>query len=336
MAKTRVLITGAHGFVGRHLADALPASDYVVYGTTYPLPPQESEKELFFLDLRSERDVHEAVKSVEPEWVFHLAAVSNVRQSWEKRRETMETNVMGTFFLLEAIRKFAAGARLLFVSSSDVYGGAGARAEKASLGRETAGTGGGAEGAVGAGAAFSETDPVHLVDPYGVSKFSGEILCGFYGGAYGLDIVTVRPFPHTGPGQAPDFVCSDWARQVIRIERGAQEPVLEVGNVEVERDFTDVRDVVRAYILLMRKGGRGEVYNVCSGVAVPLRRILDAFLSLSARTISVRQDPEKMRRADICRLAGDNRKLRQATGWRPKIPLEQTLRDLLDYWRGHP
>jgi GDP-4-dehydro-6-deoxy-D-mannose reductase len=329
MAKTKVLITGATGFVGRHLTEALSASDYMVYGTTYPLPPREWEKSLFFLDLRSERDVHDTVKSVGPEWIFHLAAVSNVRQSWDKRRETMETNVMGTFYLLEAIKKFAPGARLLFVSSSDVYGVAGAGGAGAGRGGETA--------AAPAGAApLTEADPFHLIDPYGLSKFGGEIFCGFYGRADGLDVVIARPFPHTGPGQAPDFVCSDWARQVIRIERGAQEPELAVGNVDVERDFTDVRDVVRAYILLMKKGGKGEVYNVCRGEAVSLRRILETYLSLSARDISVRQDPQKMRRVDICRLVGDNRKVREATGWEPRIPLDQTLRDLLEYWRAHP
>jgi GDP-4-dehydro-6-deoxy-D-mannose reductase len=317
MPKTRVLITGATGFVGRHLADSLPASDYKVFGTSYPLPPREWEKNYFFLDLRSEREIHDAVKSVQPQWIFHLAAVSNVRQSWEKRRETMETNVMGTFYLLEAIKKFAAGARLLFVSSSDVYGVS-------------------APGEGPRGTALTEADPFHLIDPYGLSKFGGEIFCGFYGRADGLDIVIARPFPHTGPGQGPDFVCSDWARQVIRIERGAQEPILTVGNVDVERDFTDVRDVVRAYILLMRKGERGEVYNVCRGEAVSLRRILDIYISQSTKAITVRQDPEKLRRVDICHLMGDNRKIRQATGWEPKIPLEQTLRELLEYWRAHP
>jgi len=317
VSKTRVLITGVTGFAGRHLAQALPASKYTVFGTCYPQPPRDAEKHFVFLDLRSERDVYDAVRSVQPQWVFHLAAVSNVRQSWSRRKETMETNVMGTFYLLEAVKKYAPGARVLFVSSSDVYGDMPA--------------GGGA-----AGRPLTEDEPFHLINPYGLSKFKGELLCGFYGRIDGLDIVIARPFPHTGPGQAPDFVCSDWARQVIRIERGAQESVLKVGNLDIRRDFTDVRDVVQAYILLMLKGGRGEVYNICRGEAVALRWILDVLLSHTARAIDVEQDPGKMRPVDISYHAGDNSKVRRATGWEPKIPLEQTLRELLDYWRAHP
>lgn len=317
MSKTRVLITGATGFVGRYLVDSLPASKYTVFGTCYPQLPRESEKHIFFLDLHSERDVYDAVRSLQPERIFHLAAVSNVRQSWDRRKETMETNVMGTLYLLEAVKKYASGARFLFISSSDVYG------DMPSGGGDV-------------GRPLGEDEPFHLINPYGLSKFEGELLSGFYGRIDGLDIVIARPFPHTGPGQTPDFVCSDWARQVIRIERGAQESVLQVGNLDIRRDFTDVRDVIRAYILLMEKGVRGEVYNICRGEAVPLRWILDTLLSHSARVIEVEQDPEKMRRVDISRHVGDNSKIRRATGWEPKIPMEQTLRDLLDYWRAHP
>ncbi len=317
MAKTTVLITGATGFAGRHLRDLLPASKYAVFGTCFPQPPRESEHHIFLLDLRSERDVYDAVRTVCPQWVFHLAAVSNVRQSWDRRKETMETNVMGTFYLLEAIKKYAADARVLFVSSSDIYG-------EMSAGGGTAGRPVGEDGAF------------ELINPYGLSKLEGELLSRFYCRIDALDIVIARPFPHTGPGQTPDFVCSDWARQVIRIERGAQESVLKVGNLNVRRDFTDVRDVVRAYLLLMQKGGRGEVYNICRGEAVPLRAILDILLSHSARVIDVETDTAKLRPSDISYLAGDNGKIRRATGWQPVIPLEQTLRDLLDYWRSHP
>ncbi len=312
----KVLITGATGFAGRHLAAALPPPKYTVFGTCFPLPPRGPEKSVFFLDLRSERDVYDAVRTVQPQWVIHLAAVSNVRQSWDRRKETMETNVMGTFYLLEAVKKYAAGARFLFVSSADVYG--------------DVTSGGGGE------RPLAESEPFRLDNPYGLSKLEGELLGGFYGRVDGLDIVIARPFPHTGPGQTPDFVCSDWARQIIRIERGAQESVLKVGNVDVRRDFTDVRDVVLAYTLLLKKGERGEVYNICRGEALSLRRILDVLLSHSTRVIDVEQDPGKMRPADISYLSGDNGKIRRATGWEPRIPMEQTLRDLLDYWRAHP
>ena len=314
----KVLITGAGGFAGRHLAAALPPSKYTVFGTCYPLPPRGPVNNDFFLDLRSERDVYDAVRIVQPQWVVHLAAVSHVGASWDRRKEAMETNVMGTFFLLEAVKKYAAGARFLFVSSADVYG-------------DAASGGGG-----GDGRPLVEGGPVRAVSPYGLSKLEGELLGGFYGRVDGLDAVIARPFPHTGPGQPPDFVCSDWARQIVRIERGAQESVLKVGNVDVRRDFTDVRDVVLAYALLLQKGERGEAYNICRGEALSLRRILDALLSHSTRVIDVEPDPGKMRPLEIPCLAGDNGKIRRATGWEPRIPMEQTLRDLLDYWRAHP
>jgi GDP-4-dehydro-6-deoxy-D-mannose reductase len=317
MAKRRVFITGATGFAGRHLRDALRSSENSISGTTYPQPPHPNEKSIFLLDLRSERDVFEAVKSARPDWVFHLAAVSNVRQSWERKKETMETNLMGTFFLFEAVKKFVPEARLLFISSSDVYGFPPGGKEAANK-------------------AFSEDDPFQLVSPYALSKFGGELMAGFYRRAEGLDMVIARPFPHTGPGQSPDFVCSDWARQIIQVERGTQEPVICVGNADVSRDFTDVRDAVRAYVLLLEKGKSGEAYNVCSGRGTPLREILGVLLSSASKEVRVEQDPEKLRKVDIPQLVGDNRKIRAETGWEPLIPLERTLTDLLDYWRVRP
>ena len=317
MIKRRVFITGATGFAGRHLMASLPSLENIIYGTAYPQPPHPEEKNILHLDLRSERDVFEAVKQAQPQWVFHLAAVSNVRTSWARKRETLETNVMGTFHLFEALKKFAPGARVLFVSSSDIYGffpGSKGTATKV----------------------FAEADPFHLASPYALSKFQGELMAGFYSRWESLDIVIVRPFPHTGPGQSNDFVCSDWARQVIQIERGSQEPVIRVGNLEAQRDYTDVRDTVRAYILLAQKGRRGEVYNVCSGRGVALREILETLLLTAAKNVRVEQDPEKLRKVDIPCLVGDNRKIIAETGWGPQVPLQTTLADLLDYWRTRP
>jgi GDP-4-dehydro-6-deoxy-D-mannose reductase len=317
MIKRRVFITGATGFVGRHLMALLPPLETIVYGTAYPQPPRPEEKNFFALDLRSERDVFDAVKQTAPQWVFHLAAVSNVGYSWAHERETLETNVMGTFHLFQALKKFAPEARVLFVSSSDIYGVP--------------------PGVAAAGIApFSEDDPFHLASPYALSKYQGELMAGFYSRFGGLDVVVVRPFPHTGPGQSPDFVCSDWARQVIRIERGAQDPVIRVGNLEVRRDFTDVRDTVRAYILLLQKGKKGEVYNVCRGRGIALSEILEILLSFSSRTVRVEKDPEKQRKVDIPSLVGANRKITTETGWEPQVPLQKTLADLVDYWRIRP
>jgi GDP-4-dehydro-6-deoxy-D-mannose reductase len=311
----RVLITGATGFVGGHLIRALEEegpSAFEIFGTTYPDAPPPSGNKLFFLDLRSEKDVIKIVGEIRPDWIFHLAAVSNVRRSWQLRSETIETNVLGTYHLLEGVRQTTPAARVLFISSADVYGYGASPTE-----------------------ALREDAPIQIISPYAYSKAAGEMLCGFYEKIENIDIVIARPFPHTGPGQTKDFVCSDWARQVAQIERGDIAPVIKVGNLDVRRDFCDVRDVVKAYILLLRKSRRGEPYNICSGKAIALREVLDFLIRESAgnTSISVEVDAAKLRKTDVHSLIGSNRKISEKTGWSPRIPIDQTLRDLLANWR---
>ena len=313
--KIRVLITGATGFVGGHLTRALEEegpSVFDIFGTTYPDTPPASGNKLFFLDLRSEKDVMKLLGEIRPDWIFHLAAVSNVRHSWQMRNETIETNVLGTHNLLESVRQVARAARMLFISSSDIYGFGPAPAE-----------------------ALKENAPAQIVDPYGYSKAAGEMLCSFYEKIENIDIVIARPFPHTGPGQTGDFVCSDWARQVAQIERGDIAPILRVGNLDVRRDFCDVRDVVKAYILLLRKGRRCEPYNICSGKVIVLREVLAFLIRESAgnTSISVEVDAAKLRKTDVHSIIGSNRRISEETGWSPRIPIDQTLRDLLANWR---
>lgn len=309
-----MLITGLTGFVGRYLARHFPAPEYLVFGTSYPDYPLPSEKEVFFLDMRREEEVGEVVKEVKPDLVFHLAAVSNVGLSWGRRRETLETNLMGTFYLLEAVKRLVPASRVLVVSSSDVYGPRPGPEEGWLPLREETG--------------------YKIVDPYAFSKAGVELLSDFYARVEKMDIVIARPFPHTGPGQRPDFVCSDWARQIVQIEKEETEPVIRVGNLDCVRDFTDVRDTVRAYALLVQKGRRGEIYNVCSGSGIALRKILELLLSYSKTGIKVETDESRLRKVDIPVLIGNNLKLRAETGWTPLIPFEQTLRDLLDDWRS--
>jgi GDP-4-dehydro-6-deoxy-D-mannose reductase len=307
---SRVLVTGATGFVGRHLVRLLRESGEQVFGTCFPDHPDGKEEDFIHLDLRSEADLAEFVRRTRPERIVHLAAVSNVRQSWDRRTETIQTNLLGTSNLFEAVRRLAPGGRVLFLSSSDVYGELSGEEKY-----------------------FKEEDPCRVVNPYAFTKVAGEMLSRFYVQVENLDIVIARPFPHSGPGQTPDFVFSDWARQVALIERGQKPPFIEVGNLAIRRDYSDVRDTVKAYVLLLDKGRPGETYNVCSGKAVSLREVLDTLVRMAARPVEIRQDPSRLRKTDIPFLAGDGSKLRRETGWKPVIPFSQTLRDLLDYWR---
>ena len=312
----KIFITGATGFVGRYLIDLLKEKepDCLVSGTCFPEHPESCDVldglDLSHVDIRSEDDVSECIKRVQPDWIFHLAAISNVGYSWTNRKETLEANLMGTFYLFEAVRKHSPRSRVLFVSSSDVYGILVPTAE-----------------------ALSEDLDPRVINPYAFTKVCGEQMSRFYSEIEGLDIVIARAFPHTGPGQSPDFVCSDWASQIAKIEKGLMEPVLRVGSLEVMRDFSDVRDVVKAYVSLLEKGKRGEIYNVCSGRAEVLKDILDMLISFSSKKIKVKVDPNRKRKADIPLLLGNNEKIRKELNWMPEIPLNQTLKDLLDYWR---
>ena len=323
MTKKKVLVTGATGFVGRHLIHRLASTvkpRAEIFGSCYPERPEHCidlcaqfpDLKLLHLDLRSEDSIRAAVQSVKPDAIFHLAAVSQVRLSWENRQETIETNLMGTLYLYEAVRTSSPKTRILFISSSDVYGCLTPKR-----------------------GSFREKDRGCAVSPYAFSKISGEILSEFYAASEKLDIVIARPFPHTGPGQSADFVCGDWARQIALIEKqiGIRPPVITVGNLEIRRDFSDVRDIVRAYILLMDKGRRGEIYNVCSGRPTSLKKILDTLLCLSSTEIEIRVDPTKIRKTDIPFLAGSRQKIKKETGWEPRLPLKKTLSDVLEYWR---
>ena len=286
----------------------------MIFGTCFPEHPGSCGAldgvELFHLDMRSENNVSDCIKHVQPDWIFHLAAISNVGYSWTNRKETLEANMMGTFYLFEAVRKYSPKSRVLFISSCDVYGILSPVKN-----------------------ALTEDNDTPVVSPYAFTKKSGELLSQFYVDIEGLDIVISRSFPHTGPGQGADFVFSDWANQIARIEKGFLDPVLKVGNLDVRRDYSDVRDVVKAYVLLLERGEKGEIYNVCSGKADSLKDNLDLLLSMSSKDIRVERDPQKLRKADIPLVLGDPQKIHQATGWKPEIPLSQTLKDLLSYWK---
>lgn len=297
----RVLVTGGSGFVGRRLLEALrERGDDVVSAA-----PSRGDDEHLPLDLTDSENVRAVVEMVRPELVFHLAAQSFVPRAIEEPLETFRANVDGTMYLLEALRaQDAPKPRLLFVSSALVYGDRPA-----------------------ADMPLRETLPPRPANPYAASKAAGEALVLGYQSSYGLDAVISRAFNHIGVGQDPRFAVSAFAHRLARIASG-EERALQVGNVESERDFLDVRDVVSAYVALAERGTSGEIYNVCSGVAVKMREILRRLVNIAGVPVEIREDPALMRTTEISRSVGDPAKLKRTTGWSPRVDLADSLRDI--------
>ncbi|MBR5420819.1 MAG: GDP-mannose 4,6-dehydratase [Lachnospiraceae bacterium] len=311
MAGKKALIIGAAGFVGRYLAEHLAEKGREVAVTKLPsetLPPMPgSVHDLNILDKES---IVELLFALRPDEIYHLAAQSSVSVAWRNPQLTIDVNVKGAVNLLEALRELFYKPRVVLVGSGEEYGHI--RPEDTPI----------AEGTL--------LDPGNI---YAATKACQNMLGRIYAEAYDLELVMVRAFNHIGPGQSPIFVVSDFCKQVTDIEKGLKEPVMYVGNLSARRDFTDVRDVVRAYALLAEKGKAGETYNVGSGHAVEIRQILDTIISRSDVQIRVETDPAKIRPVDVPVIEADIRKLSEATGWAPAIPLEQTIDEILTDWR---
>jgi GDP-4-dehydro-6-deoxy-D-mannose reductase len=313
----RVLITGITGFVGSHLAEyALARGGVEVFGTARWRSRMDNVEHiqdsitLLDCDLRDNVAVRKALEEVEPDYIFHLAAQSFVPTSWKAPAETLTTNILSQLNLLESIRDLRLDTRMQIAGSSEEYG----------LVYEHE-------------APIKETNPLRPLSPYAVSKVAQDYLAYQYTQSYDIFTVRTRAFNHTGPRRGHVFVTSDFSRQVALIEKGKKEPVIEVGNLEARRDFSDVRDIVRGYWLSLEKGEPGEVYNIGSGKAITIQELLDLILSMSDVEIEVRQMPERMRPSDVELLLCDYGKFNQATGWKPEIPFEKTVQDLLDFWR---
>lgn len=311
----RVLITGVSGFAGSFLAEHLLAnSNYEVFGTYHSTTPQlfnNSQLQLVKVDLENGEMVDALIHQTKPDIVVHLAALTSPADSFSDPSRTITNNVVGQVNLLEAMRKHnLQAARITIVSSADVYG----LIKPSDL-------------------PIDEETPFRPGNPYGVSKITQDYLGLQYFLSYKLDIVRVRPFNHIGPRQGDRFAIASFAKQIAEIEKGKKEPVMSVGNLEAKKDFTDVRDIVRAYELLFDKGKTGEAYNLGSGKAYSIQELLDKLLSFSSVTISIEKDPKLMRPSDTTYLICDNTKLHTATGWKPEVPIDETLKDILDYWR---
>jgi len=315
-----ILVTGATGFVGSHLIEYLLRKDGVVtYATRRRRSNMEGVRHLLdvprvkwvSMDIADSHSVQHLIEMSRPDFCFHLCAQSYVPSSWNAPQETMVTNVIGTINLFEAIRAVCPEARIQVAGSSEEYGMV--------MENELP---------------ISEANPLRPLSPYGVSKVAEDLLGYQYFKSYGLNIVMTRGFNHTGPRRGEMFVCSNFAKQIVEIEKGKRENCMRVGNLEAKRDFTDVRDMVEAYWLSLEKGEPGEAYNICSGKCFSMREVLDMLLEISGANVKVESDPDRMRPSDVPVLLGDSRKFRERTGWEPKIPFEKTLEDTLNYWRG--
>jgi len=313
----RLLITGITGFVGSYMAEYALQEKAEVFGSirwrskTDNIDHLRSKITLVESDLRDLSSVRALLETANPTHVIHLAAQSFVGASWKTPAETLSTNILSQVNLLEGLRDLKLAPRFLVVGSSEEYGLV-------------------AEDEL----PIKETNPLRPLSPYAVSKVAQDLMGYQYWKSYGLPIVRSRAFNHEGPRRGDVFVTSNFARQVAEIEAGLHDPVIYIGDLKPRRDYSDVRDIVRGYWLLLERGTPGEVYNLCSGAEWSIERMLNFLIGQSTLShIEIRQDPARLRPSDVPVLRGCREKIERALGWRGVIPLEQTLTDLLEYWR---
>lgn len=311
----KAIIIGAAGFVGPYLADAIHETlfcDVVATKLENEILEIPNTK-IVSLDILDSEQIEKILFEEKPDYIFHLAAQSSVSLSWKNPKLTVDVNVIGALNVLNAIRKLDYSPKVLIVGSGEEYGRV--CPEDVPIKEDT------------------DLSPGNV---YAVTKSCQNMMATIYAKAYGLQLVMTRSFNHIGPKQIPQFVVADFCSQVAKIEKGLQKPVIRVGNLSAKRDFTDVRDVVRAYCRLALNGKKGETYNVGSGHAIAVEEILKVILSQSNAEIKVEIDPKKLRPVDVPIIEADVTKIYKDTGWKPEIPLEKTIFDTLNYWRNAP
>ena len=301
----RALITGSRGFVGNYLRRELAENGYAVYGLDLI-----ADEWTIAGDILNPEQLRGILRAVQPDVVFHLAGQANVALSWKIPQKTFELNTIGLINLLEGLRQEKPDAKVVGIGSSDQYGNIG-----------TLGT------------CVSEETPMKPQTPYAVSKKAQEEIAAIYANAYGMQICMTRSFNHAGAGQKQGFLIPDFASGIARVEAGKAEFLL-VGNLTAKRDFTHVKDIVRAYRLIAERGRSGEVYNIGSQVVYCAQEILDRLLEMAACEVPVRQDPTKLRPSDTPVICCDRSKLTRDTGWKPEIGLDEILSEVLDEWRA--
>jgi len=305
-----ILVTGAAGFAGSHVVQILSGSADVVGWMHQAEPPDDVARLATWqrVDLLNPAEVRDAIAHVKPSAVIHCAGAPNVAHSWRDTVTPLSINILGTHHLFDALRRAGGPCRVVVPGSATVY--------------------------APSTSPLTEDSPIGPSNPYAVSKLAQEQLAMRAAREDGVHVIVTRSFNHTGPRQSAAFAAPNMARQIALIEAGLAEPVIKVGNLDARRDFTDVRDMARAYVSLMQTGASSTVYNVSSGVAFAMKSVLDALVARARVDVRVEPDPALMRPSDTPVLLGDSTKLRHATGWRPDIPFEQTLDDLLNYWRS--
>lgn len=313
-----VLITGITGFAGSHLADYILSNhrDARIFGMIRWRSRMENilhiqdRVRLVEADLKDLTSIKKCLAEVQPDRIFHLAAQSFVPTSWKCPAETFAINAIGQINLFEAVLSLGQSPKIQIAGSSEEYGHV--NSDEIPM---------------------KETNPLRPLSPYAVSKVAQDMLGWQYFRSYGLKVVRTRGFNHTGPRRGEVFICSNFAKQIVEIEKKKRKPVIHVGNLEAKRDFTDVRDMVRAYWLSLEKGEEGEVYNLGTGKTYSMKEILDMLLTLSGVDVKIEVDPERLRPSDVPVLLSDSSKFKRLTGWEPRISLKQSLQDLLEFWR---
>lgn|SRR3989338_4195332 len=303
----KVFISGVNGFVGEHLSSFFLSKGFQVYGNGRS-DFKKNEIKYYKLDILDSKRLKSAISKIKPEIIVHLAAFSSVKGCNENPGICEEINVTGTKNILDSAAVLKEKPKILVVSSGEVYGN-----QKPP---------------------FRETLKLLPISPYGQIKKKQEEVCMDYFKKHSLRIIIARSFQHAGPGQQPIYAISDFAKQIAEIEKKIREPVIKVGNIDVKRDFTDIRDVVKAYLLAIEKCTDGETYNICSGKPHSIGEILQKMVSYTDAKIKIIQDPAKIRTNNIPILQGDCTKFMECTGWRPEIPIEDTLKDTLNFWRN--
>ncbi len=314
----KVLITGITGMAGSHLAEyLLGQGNCEVHGTFRWRSNKDNisgfEKDLYLheCELREPHAVIRLLQEIRPQRIYHLASQSNVAASWNSPRETLVNNITAQLNIFEAVRYLELlDTRIHIAGSSEEYG----MVYEHEL-------------------PVKETNELRPLSPYGVSKVAQDTLAYQYYKSYGLHVVRTRAFNHTGPRRGDVFVTSSFARQIVEIETGTREPVIRVGNLEAKRDFTDIRDVVKAYVIALERCEPGSVYNIGSGTACSIKQVMDLLLGMSKLIIEVKEDPARIRPSDVQVLICDSSRFIEKTGWKPQIPFKKTLSDLLEYWR---